>query len=129
VLPEIPVETAWQLSSDRGRSGDLQNPCKKRVRSVQTLVRAAEFDRRATMVRYFCDWCGQETGGDEIRIARILIPPNPPITTEICSECARNAAAFALQGEQLALPVFKQRRLSRRKSSPELARGDGEEGR
>jgi hypothetical protein len=81
------------------------------------------------MVRYFCDWCGQETGEDDVRIARILVPPDPPVTMEICSECAKNAAAFALQGEQLVLPVFKRRRLSRRGSAPELARGDGEEGR
>jgi hypothetical protein len=81
------------------------------------------------MVRYFCDWCGQETGEDDVRIARILVPPDPPVTMEICSECAKNAAAFALQGEQLVLPVFKRRRLSRRGSVPELARGDGEEGR
>jgi hypothetical protein len=86
------------------------------------------------VVRYFCDWCGQETSEDDVRIATVLVrprgpaAPDPPIKMEICSECAKSAAAFA-SGEQLSIPVFKRRRSSRLWSFPELARGDGEEGR
>ena len=41
------------------------------------------------MVKYFCDWCGRETGDDEVRIVRVLLPPDPPITMEVCPECAK----------------------------------------
>jgi hypothetical protein len=79
------------------------------------------------MVRYFCDWCGQETGGSEIRTARFEVAPDDPITMEICSGCAESAVASARQGEQLALPAFTRRRLSGRKPVRELLRGKGEE--
>jgi hypothetical protein len=81
------------------------------------------------VVKYFCDWCGRETGDDEVRIVRVLLPPDPPITMEVCPECAKSAATLALREEPLILPVLRRRRLSRRKSVPELARGDGEEDR
>jgi len=122
-------------SSAEGMNGHCvvaRTPVRRFVQEASTLsralVRAAEFDQRATVVRYFCDWCGQETSEDDVRVAWVLVRPDPSIKMEICSECAKNAAAFA-SGEQLLLPVFKRRRLSRRGSVPELARGDGEEGR
>lgn len=77
------------------------------------------------MVRYFCDWCGQETREDDVRIAWVYVRPDPSIKMEICSQCAKNFAAVA-SGKQLSLRVFKRRRLLLRGSVPQLARGDGE---
>ena len=41
-------------------------------------------------VRYFCDRCGTETEEGELRAAELSIPPEPDISLDLCSDCARH---------------------------------------
>jgi hypothetical protein len=119
-LPRTHHASRSSLSSD---SFDKGIRC--RERSLEPRISRSG----ATVIRYFCDWCGRETSEDEVRIAWVIVPPDPAISMEVCPECARNAATIVLSREPVVHPVIKRRRLSRRKSVPELVRGDGEEDR
>jgi hypothetical protein len=47
-------------------------------------------------VRYFCDRCENETEAGELRIVKLIFPPDPPVTLDVCARCATSIATHAL---------------------------------
>ena len=47
-------------------------------------------------VRYYCDRCERETTEGELRRAEIAVPPDPPISVDLCPDCVKRVKADIL---------------------------------
>jgi hypothetical protein len=46
-------------------------------------------------VKYFCDRCQREAREWDLKIVRVLAPPEVPLAIEVCPDCAHEIREFA----------------------------------
>jgi hypothetical protein len=52
-------------------------------------------------IKYFCDRCQREAREWDLKILRVIAPPDLPVTLEVCPECVQAIRAYALEVEHM----------------------------
>lgn len=50
-------------------------------------------------IKYFCDRCQREAREWDLKILRVIAPPELPVTLEVCPQCVKAIRAYALEEE------------------------------